>query len=340
MQDQYNKIKPIIIDLQSKPITNILKKYGTVYLVGGAIRSALNDETPNDIDLFLSADSEIIIDLIGELKSNKFHVRHELKRDYEGWSTKDLIMIHPTHIETFETYDIVIGRYPGKNNIDFDVNSLFIKIGSYKTVDNYDKILHIKNDIVTSISDDDLQLIIDHIKAKELSFLCTIQSLRENFNNVYGPGQLMKRLMKRINYGWTIVNTPENIAIAIYLLNVVHFGMYKQNMYKREYDLTVANIMKFLMNCRYDLKSFVRERESDFKLPQYDPNYKLAYFTRILNRVANKRTKMFDTELCKKIMTYCDIVYEKWVVNEEEYPGIWQTRTLKSSIKSNKDSDE
>ena len=128
MESEYEKLKPFISDLEKKPITSILKKYGTVYLVGGAIRSILGDETPNDIDLFLSADSEIIIDLIDELKTNKYHVRHELKRDYEGWSTKDLIMIHPTHIETFETYDIVIGRYPGKNNIDFDVNSLFAKI--------------------------------------------------------------------------------------------------------------------------------------------------------------------------------------------------------------------
>ncbi len=311
----YNKLTSLIRDISDKPIINILKNYGKVYLVGGAIRSILGDEKPNDIDLFVTMDVEDIIDLIDDLKKENFAVRHELKYDYEGWSMKDLSMIHPTHNITKESYDIVIGYSPSTHAHDFDVNSLFIELKPNNLSRHTNSILHIsESKTLESISDVDLQTIIEHIKEKTLSFACTIESLQQNANTVHGPGQLMKRLMKRINYGWTIVNCQENINIVEYLLNVVHPSSYRQVAFVRECELAIANLMKFTMNVNFDLKSFIRETDA-----------KVVYFTETLNMVSNKRTKMFDTELCKKIMTYCDLKYEKWDVNGYEYMGVYSS---------------
>jgi hypothetical protein len=321
----YIKLDSLITNLSNKPIIKILKEHGKVYLVGGAIRSILGNETPNDIDLFVTMDVESIINLIDQLKKADFMVRHELKRDYEGWSTKDLIMIHPTNKTMKESYDIAIGHSTSTHTHDFDVNSLFVELQPSHAPPPENRILHTgERGMLGSISSTNLQTIIEHINEKKLSFDCTIESLRKNVTTIYGPGQLMKRLMKRINYGWTIVNNPVNIIIVEYLLNVVHSGLYRQNAFKRECGLAIANLMKFMMDVNFDLKSFVREEESDFsKRNEHDIDRKIRYFTNILNQVANKRTKMFDTELCKKIMIYCDIKYEKWDVGEHEYMGVY-----------------
>lgn len=291
----HNNINSFIKDLSSKKAVSILSNYGKLYLVGGAIRSLIRNEKPNDIDMFLDADPEEIIDIICNLRNSGYTVRSAIKYDYEGWIMKDIIMIHP-HNET-ESYDIVIGKGMDKHGYDFDVNSMFVELNGSNS-----SILHISDSKesvsnVSPIPDDKLLKLVEQIQNKQMNFATTIAFLKANAGTIHGSGQLMKRLMKRINYGWTLANTPENIEIAVYLLDSVHPNIYKQHEYRGECCLAVANLMKYLMNVGYDLKTFVHDK-------------KLEYFASVLNVVAYSGKETFDYDECRKIMEYCGTEYD------------------------------
>ena len=331
-----DKLKPFITTLSKNPIIQILKKFGNVYLVGGAIRSILGDETPNDIDLFLTTDPEEVIHIIDNLKSAEFTVQYEIKRNYEGWTTKDLVMIYPRS-KNGETYDVVIGSKLNKHTHDFDVNSMFVDVGSPK---DGNSIMYIKDGNFVPIIGEELIQMKKNITAKQMNFATTVEYLKANNGTIHGDGQMAKRSMKRLNYGWNLVQSSENTKVVEYLLNHVHPGLYTQQKFKRECKLLIANLMKYMMEVGYDLNTFVHQSDSEFSTKWQTENYKnvkVLYFTEMLNTVANKCTKMFDMELCKKIMTYCGLTYEVWE-NHHEYMGVYSQ--LESKKPESNDDDE
>jgi hypothetical protein len=301
----YAKIGSFISELIKKPIIDILKQYGKLFLVGGAIRSLLGDETPKDIDLFIETSyMNEYVNMVNMLEKSEYIVNTFLKRDYDKFLLNNLLMISIKY-QDFD-YDIVMGESIAERNIDFDVNSMYCLIEEHDIT-----LLHYKDGKSKVLDDEDFNILMEHIKNKQMNPKFTIEDLEKNKGTVHGAGHMLKRFAKRINNGWNLVNSPNNIAIAIFMLENTHTNMYIRQRDKRETRVALVNLMKYLMNNNYDLKSFVDQKNWNIGSNRIiDPDYKKWWFSDVLNNVANK--KLFDFNECMKLMEYCGIKYVKW----------------------------
>lgn len=292
IQQSLKSISQFTADLSKNPLISCLKEYGRVFLVGGAIRSIIGNEKPNDVDLFVLMNPDQLLELVKYLESKKYVVSAYIKKDYEGWKLNDMIIT--TIRDGDMVYDVVIGDSFATHNCDFDVNSMFVELPSETQL----TISHIKDGKLVEMTTLELIYMSTLIKNKQMNMIYNVEFLKKYEGTIYGSGQLMKRLIKRINYGWTLAENNTNITVAEYLLNYIHPNMYKQNRFRRESKVAIVNLMLFLMNAGRDLKTFIDERK--------------MYFADILNYVTNKQKFVSNVDSYKKLMTYCDVQYVKW----------------------------
>jgi hypothetical protein len=318
-------LKLHIETLQNKPIIQLIKNHGRVFLVGGYIRDVLANEKPNDIDLFvLTSNFETLHNALKQ--TNLYRVDAETKVNYEGLLLSGIKILHTTNQDYKDHVDLIVSNNFDVQNTDFDVNSMYIEL------EEGARLSTLVGQSLVPMSDDEISKMIAQIKNKKLNISQSVNYLINQKGYATGAKQFMKRCVKRINKGWTLMNTQHNIDVVEYLLNTVNPFDYKQRPMTRHVRVCFGHMLKFLSETGLDYKNFfhdsliaITDLEGKTGSPSaytgtgcdetgtmWGFSSRFVFFEDLLNYLANKHSDEISLEECQSMMEYYGTQYVHW----------------------------